>query len=323
MPTAALATDQSPPWAPPIDLRRVARDIYGTTRVDRTGRQLWWATHTPDGPGTLLLERSGDGLARHAWGPGADWMLEQAPRVVGARDDHRSFHPPAGLVADLWRRRKGLVLGRTDRVFDATFEAVIGQKVQTALAGRTIRMLVAALGETAPGPASMRLYPSPQRLLDTGSAALHRFGLERKRGDTLLRVAAEAGRLEAAGQVGVDALTGRLRSIRGVGEWTAALVRTAALGDADAVAVGDYHLAHAVVYALTGRPRGSDAEMLELLEPFRPHRGRVVALLFQESGAAPRFGPRLELLPVDHFDRPATALRDRSPHGSARRAARR
>ena len=33
--------------------------------------------------------------------------------------------------------------------------------------------------------------------------------------------------------------------------------------------------------------------MLELLEPFRPHRGRVIRLLEAAGIAAPKFGPRM------------------------------
>lgn len=310
-----------PPGTPLVDLRRVARDIYGTTRLGADQRNLWWAAHTPEGPGTLHVEQAAEALRFNAWGPGAGWMLEQAPKVVGLHDEPGAFRPPAGIVRDLWRRRGPLSLGRTDRVFDAAVEAVLGQKVQTTLARRSLRRMVAALGETAPGPLPLQLYPTPQRLAETPSASLHRFGIERKRGDTLRRLAVEASRLERAGVEGSEALDRRLRSIDGIGVWTSALVRAAALGDPDAVAVGDFHLAHAVCFALTGEVRGSDARMLELLEPFRPHRGRVAALLFSELGPAPRFGPRLECLPVDQFDRADVWWRDRSPFGGGYRSA--
>ena len=52
-----------------------------------------------------------------------------------------------------------------------------------------------------------------------------------------------------------------------------------ALGDSDAVATGDLHLPHMVAWALAGERRGSDERMLELLEPFRGHRARVLRLL--------------------------------------------
>jgi 3-methyladenine DNA glycosylase/8-oxoguanine DNA glycosylase len=85
-----------------------------------------------------------------------------------------------------------------------------------------------------------------------------------------------------------------LERVPGVGQWTSAETVAVSHGDPDAVSVGDYHLKHLVVWHLTGRPRGSDEEMLELLEPFRPHRGRVIRLL-ETLGWPPRFGPRMPL----------------------------
>ncbi|OOK71334.1 putative endonuclease [Mycobacterium kansasii] len=84
-----------------------------------------------------------------------------------------------------------------------------------------------------------------------------------------------------------------LTSLPGVGVWTAAETAQRAFGDPDAVSVGDYHIPKMVGWTLLGRPV-DDAGMLELLEPMRPHRHRVVRLL-EASGLAyePRRGPRL------------------------------
>jgi 3-methyladenine DNA glycosylase/8-oxoguanine DNA glycosylase len=72
-------------------------------------------------------------------------------------------------------------------------------------------------------------------------------------------------------------------------------VAIVALGNADAVSVGDYHLPHMVSWALTGEPRGSDERMLELLEPYLGHRGRVLRLIGAAGIGAPRLGPRVKL----------------------------
>ncbi|MGZ4512472.1 MAG: DNA-3-methyladenine glycosylase 2 family protein, partial [Mycobacterium sp.] len=84
-----------------------------------------------------------------------------------------------------------------------------------------------------------------------------------------------------------------LQSLPGVGMWTAAETAQRAFGDADAVSVGDYHIPKMIGWTLVGRPV-DDAGMLELLEPMRPHRHRVVRLL-EASGLAyePRRGARL------------------------------
>ena len=63
------------------------------------------------------------------------------------------------------------------------------------------------------------------------------------------------------------------------GPWTAAIAVARSYGWADAVPLGDYHLPHAVAWALAGQARGSDERMVSLLEPFRGHRWRVLQLI--------------------------------------------
>ena len=59
--------------------------------------------------------------------------------------------------------------------------------------------------------------------------------------------------------------------------------------------VGDYHLCHHVSYNLAGEERADDDRMMELLEPFRGQRGRVVRWLMIAGRAPPRRGPRMPL----------------------------
>ena len=84
----------------------------------------------------------------------------------------------------------------------------------------------------------------------------------------------------------------RLRSVPGIGPWTAAEVMLRAAGDPDAVSVGDFHLPNLVAFALAGEIRGTDERMLELLEPWRGQRARVIRLLETSGLRPPAFGPR-------------------------------
>jgi 3-methyladenine DNA glycosylase/8-oxoguanine DNA glycosylase len=167
------------------------------------------------------------------------------------------------------------------------------------------------LGTPAPGGfAGLLVPPSPAILAGTPYWAFHPFGVEQKRADTVRRAAAAADRLESAPDPATA--TSRLTAIRGIGVWTAAEAVRLGYGDADAVSVGDYNIPHHVVYALTGAVRAgarestvdtiseADARMLELLEPFRPHRARVAALLMATHPGPPRFGPRM---PIRSFAR--------------------
>jgi 3-methyladenine DNA glycosylase/8-oxoguanine DNA glycosylase len=103
-------------------------------------------------------------------------------------------------------------------------------------------------------------------------------------------VAALMGRLAGADH---DTTTRLLAAVGGIGPWTIAEVRRVAFGDPDAISVGDYHIPHLVSWVLAGEPRGSDARMLELLEPYRGQRGRVQRLLELSARFPPRRGPRL------------------------------
>jgi 3-methyladenine DNA glycosylase/8-oxoguanine DNA glycosylase len=277
---------------PSIDLRDTVRGAKDPVTVGPT--ETLWATRTPDGVGTLRLERrAAERVLAEAWGPGATWLLDQAPRLLGSEDDLTGFHPPAGRLADHWRRRPFL-LARTDRPWDALVGAILGQKVQVANAVRARRMLARRYGDPAPGPISGWVLPPPERVAEMGYHRFHPLGVERKRAEILIRVAREMPRLAALTDGTPTEARARLQRIGGIGPWTAAMVTAVVLGDADAVPVGDYHIPNTVAWALAGEPRATDERMLELLEPWAGHRWRVVRLA-KSSGGAPRYGPKLSL----------------------------
>jgi 3-methyladenine DNA glycosylase/8-oxoguanine DNA glycosylase len=120
-------------------------------------------------------------------------------------------------------------------------------------------------------------------------------GVERMRSDRLKTAAGYAPRLEECATMPMDDAHRRLGALPGIGAWTVNEIAATALGDTDAVSVGDYHLKNTVSWALAGEARGSDERMVELLEPFRPHRYRVVRLIGAAGIGAPRYGPRLKI----------------------------
>jgi 3-methyladenine DNA glycosylase/8-oxoguanine DNA glycosylase len=179
---------------------------------------------------------------------------------------------------------------------EALTASILEQKVPGKEARVALHRLVRSLGEPAPGPAGgLSVPPDPSRLVATGYEVFHAFGVERRRAETIRRAASYSERLLESRDTAT--LTRRLTAIPGIGPWTAAEVALVALGDADAVPVGDYHIPHVVAHALdpSHPARSDDARMLELLEPFRPHRARVIRLLLGAGLDAPRRGPRLPL----------------------------
>jgi 3-methyladenine DNA glycosylase/8-oxoguanine DNA glycosylase len=193
------------------------------------------------------------------------------------------------------RRTPGLRLPKTGAVLDSLVLAILEQKVTGAEAFHGYRGLIRAFGEPAPGPHGLWLQPPAKVLATVPYYRLHPLGIERRRADTIRFAASRAKRLEEiVAMTPVDAAA-RLQALPGVGAWTAAEVTLRALGDPDAVSVGDYHLPNLVSWALAGEPRADDARMLELLEPYRGQRARVIRLLESSGLRAPRYGPRLEV----------------------------
>lgn len=260
-------------------------------RVDADG--LWRTTTTPDGGATLRMRVDAGSVTAEAWGPGATWALAAVPDSLGVGDDVTGFAPEHPMLADAWRRYPGVRIPRTRRVWDALVAAVLEQKVTGAEAYRAWRDLLRVAGEPAPGPApdGMRVPPVAGAVLAIPDWTWHRCGIDGQRRRTLLAAATVADRLEEAVDLPRDEALRRLRAVPGIGVWTAAEIAQRAFGDADAPSVGDYHIPGLVGWALAGGPVDDDG-MLELLEPYRPHRHRVVRLVMLAGKVPPRRGPR-------------------------------
>lgn len=219
-------------------------------------------------------------------------MVAAAPSLVGLGDRPEALEPRHRIVGELKRQLRGLRIGRSGAVVEALIPAVIEQKVTSLEAWRAYAALVHAHGEPAPGPGNLHLPPHPAHLARLPYHAYHRLGLERRRAETIMRVCTHAERLEEILDMSPADAARRLTAVAGVGPWTAGEVLQTALGDPDAVSIGDYHLPTLVAWSLAGEPRGDDARMLDLLEPYRGQRGRVVRLLEAGTGWRPRRAPR-------------------------------
>lgn len=251
------------------------------------------AMRTPQGPASVHISRDADGVLARAWGAGAEAALNLVPGLLGSLDDPTRLEPRHALVADLVRKQPGLRMTRSGSVIDALVVSILGQKVTTIEAHRAHRNLLVRHGEVAPGPLGLRLPPSPETLARLPYWAFHPLGVERRRADVIRAAAAVAPQLEAIAGLTPDEGKRRLLSLHGVGEWTAAETMRLALGDPDAVSVGDFHLPRLVCRALADEDHGTDERMLELLEPYRGQRARV-ALLLEHSGLRqPRRAPRM------------------------------
>jgi 3-methyladenine DNA glycosylase/8-oxoguanine DNA glycosylase len=283
----------------PLDVRRTFGPLT-RGRQDRSAQfdadGFWRAANTPCGPATVhvRLEARSSAALVAAWGPGAAWAIDRANALVGADDvDDLDTDHPAVLAAR--RAAPGLRMTATGAASDVALATVVDQRVTSVEAKRTWSALVRSHGSPAPGPRSLRVPPTAEVIATLTDDDRRRVGLEARRGAALIAVARSADRLQRAADRGSPALQRMLVELPGVGPWTAATVAQLVCGDADAVIVGDWHLPRQVGHALAGDPRADDARMLELLEPFRPHRARVVRLLLAAGAGPKRTAPRAEI----------------------------
>jgi 3-methyladenine DNA glycosylase/8-oxoguanine DNA glycosylase len=268
----------SGPASPGLTLAPLRRGgIDPCYRLDSDGA-IWRTSLMPSGPVTARITSAApDAAGCEAWGAGADEFIDRLPALLGVDDDASGFAPGEPTIAKAHQLVPHLRLGRTGRMLEALVPAILEQRVYGLDAWRAWRALVTKFGSPAPGPAptGMRVVPSAEVWRRIPSWEYHRANVDPGRARTIVICAQRADSLERL--TAERAATG-LRSLPGVGEWTVAETVQRTFGDADALSVGDYHLAKLVGQALLGKPV-DDAEMVELLEPVRPHRHRAVRLL--------------------------------------------
>ncbi|MFE7752006.1 DNA-3-methyladenine glycosylase family protein [Streptomyces sp. NPDC057428] len=306
------ATDASGPaltrtWTPPgpLDLRLVMSPLRRGP-ADPAYRALpdgtfWRATRTPAGPGTLRVSASSGGTVHGAaWGPGAQWLLDGLPRLLGADDVPDDFRPRHRLLALTQHRRPGLRLLRTGLVMESLIPSILEQKVTTDEAYRAWRLLLRTHGTPAPGPADPRfatyglhVLPDARTWSLIPSWEWHRAGVDAKRSATILRAVRVARRMEEAAGMGLAEAMARLQLIPGIGPWTAAETLQRSNGAADAVTVGDLHLPGIVGHALADNRNADDEEMLALLAPYEGQRHRATRLIMLSGRIPARRAPRM------------------------------
>jgi len=303
----AASPDAASTWRPdyPTDvaltLARLQRGRGDPTHLVAADRSVWHTTLTDDGPATLRLSQTDlHTITGQAWGAGAKAAIQAAPELVGGSDDPTGFIPDHPVLTRAEHRHPGLRIPKSGRIMEALIPAILEQRVIGLQAQSAWRRLVRSHGTSAPGPvpAGMMVVPSVRAWQLIPSWDWHKAGVDPQRSRTVLAVLAVARQLERCVELSPEEAATRLRSVPGVGVWTAAEVAQRALGDADALSVGDYHLAGFIGHALFD-VEFDDRQLVAAMEQWRPHRFRVVRLL-ENSGVAgkPRRGPRMPF--VDH-----------------------
>ena len=279
-----------------FDAARLLRHTFAVFRfgaIDPTvrleGTRLVMTSVSPAGPGWLDASPAAVTLG----GAGETFIHARGSDPLGWRDTFAGLEPAHAVVARLQRDFGGLRIGASGDVYKAALTATLGQRITAGEAVNQWARLCRAFPTVVETPVGTLLAPpDPARLAELSPYQLHRLGIEEARARTLIAIARVFRR---PGQHHIDpqAALHRLSvEVPRFGPWTRALVEAEALGNPDAVAVGDFHLKNVVAHALTGHARGTDEEMLAALSFYAGNRGRVLSWLALGGVAAPKFGPR-------------------------------
>lgn len=281
-----------------------------------TGNGVSWLSFQPSttGPVTVAIAHPASTVAPseiryHIWANAdvgtLETVIDRMPVLLGIDElslaGWEEFDELLDATADLLpssvvaarRKHPGMRLMSTGQLVDELLTVVLEQKVTQRQARASWRWLADTFGEASPaGEPAPKIAPRPQSIMHIQSWQWHAGWVQPFLARTLKTVASRATALHRLASQPLDDVHAGLMSLPGIGPWTIAETLQRTHGAADLVSVGDFHLAHHIGEALTGK-RTDDAGMLELLEPWRGHRQRLVRLIYASGIRFSRFGPRL------------------------------
>jgi AraC family transcriptional regulator of adaptative response / DNA-3-methyladenine glycosylase II len=202
--------------------------------------------------------------------------------TIGA---HLSRDP---FLATLIGRRPGLRSPGAWDGFELAIRAVLGQQITVAAARKLAGQLVSICGEPIAPSVDVahgltHCFPSPQRVAD---ADLARLGMpvSRRMALTAVAEAALADRALFQSYGSIDEAVARLRSIRGIGDWTAHYIALRALRETDAFPASDIGLLRGAADRTGERP--TPQRLLERAEAWRPWRAYAAQHLWAADAAS-------------------------------------
>jgi DNA-3-methyladenine glycosylase II len=159
-------------------------------------------------------------------------------RVLGLHIDLTTFYQFAsrqGQLGQLARRFRGMKPPRFASVFESLINAIACQQVTLTLGIRLLNRLAATYGPALPeGDKAAHGFPRPDDLAGLRPEELRRLGFSRQKGHAMIEVA----RSISEGRLDLDELVElsdpetveRLRSLPGVGRWSAEYILLRGLG---------------------------------------------------------------------------------------------
>ena len=192
------------------------------------------------------------------------------------------------LLGPLAARMRGLKPPRFPTVFEALVNGVACQQLSLSVGIHLLNRLVAAYGKpVSENSDGRRAFPTPEELATVHPDELKRHGFSLTKARTIVESARAivAGDLDLEGLEDVDnrAAIERLKSLRGVGRWTAEYVMLRGLGRLD-IFPGDDVGAHNKLRRFCGIDTALDYDSVKrLVSPWHPYAGVVYFHLLLDS----------------------------------------
>lgn len=203
--------------------------------------------------------------------------LDANPEMIAA---HLSIDP---LLATQIGRVQGLRVPGAFDIFELATRAVLGQQVSVAGATTISGRLVQRFGDAAETPfdAVSHHFPTPEKLATASAAQIAAIGLPIARADAIRNLAefAVQGGLKIKPGTQLKEVVTHLRTVRGIGEWTAQYIAMRALRFTDAFPAGDLGLQKAAI-ELEGGLRLTEKQLIARAASWSPWRGYAALLLW-------------------------------------------
>ena len=198
-------------------------------------------------------------------------------------NDHLSGDP---VLAPLVAQRPGLRAPGGWDGFEIAVRAVLGQQISVVAARRLAGQLVALHGRAVPRsfllhPELSRVFPTAKRLVSASSIGLAMPAARLKALKTIAESAlADPNLFRPFGSI--EETVARLRTISGIGEWTAQYIALRAIREMDAFPASDIGLLRSVA-SMDGE-KATPAHLVSRAEAWRPWRAYAAQHLWAANG---------------------------------------
>jgi AraC family transcriptional regulator of adaptative response / DNA-3-methyladenine glycosylase II len=288
------------PYAPPYDWDAMlgflaARAINGLEAVD--GKGCYHRSIALDGAqGAICVKPDGRGRGlrvtiRFPRIASLVTIVRRVRRIFDLSADPLAINEDLTqdpLLARMVARRPGLRVPGAWDGFEVAVRAILGQQITVTAASKLAAKLVAAYGESLRpryGDGLTHTFPTPERMVQ---ADLRPLGMPAARAQALSSLAGAAAadqNLFSLTQT-LESAIAKLRSLRGIGDWTAQYIAMRVLREPDAFPAADIGLMRALTPSGGGRPSASG--VIARAEVWRPWRAYAAQHLWTADAEAPQ-----------------------------------